>query len=538
LNQDPAERPRSPKTWFGHPKGVFLIAFSELWERFSFYGMTALLPLYLSADTAAGGWGWSRADALLFYGFYAGLVFIVPVAGGWVANNHLGERRCICLGAVLLAAGHLALAGASAVPVLAEQLTGTDAQQTIVRSGVPLGRIWALDDVRPALDAAAARAGEPRSVALERSRVAIWTYAGVSGMFLFGLVCIVVATGLFKSSVSSIVGKLYPSADARRDAGYAVFLTCVYIGAMLATFTVGGLGEIYGWHYGFGAAAASVTLALVLYLWKAQAYLGDVGVVPDRKASEVASRTPQAQAAGLNREERDRLWVAFAQGVFTTVYAAAFFQKGGLLNLYTREHVDRHLSGTEIPATWFLSVSTLVFMLVTPLLALACLRLARRRRNPSASYKLGAGLLVMGAAYVILGNAEAARVAAGEPAISAVWLTGMYVLFGIGDALVWPHQMALATKLSPSRYTTLTIGVWHLTVGIGIWLAGLIGATVERLGNLSVFSSLAVLCILCGGLAMVITPALQRRMHGAEDTSIANVAPARATAMRWRRQPS
>lgn len=500
-------------TWFGHPKGVFLVAFTELWERFSYFGMAALLALYLASPVASGGWGWSRSEAALFYGFYAGLVFAVPVVGGWLANNHLGERRCILIGALLLVTGHVLLGGPAFVPYLIEQLTGVDARAIIVQSDVALGRLWAMSDVAPRLQAAAAQIGGAEHLQ-SLSRAAVWSYLGASGSFLFGLVCIVVATGLFKAAIASIVGKLYPAADARRDTGYAVFFTCIYLGAMLANFAVGGLGETLGWHYGFGAAAGGMAIATTLYVWKQQEYLGDLGRTPDR----VASRTPRAP---LTEAERDRIRVVIMQGAFTTVYAAGFFQKGGLINLYTRDHVERAVFGMQIPATWFLSVSTFVFMVSTPLLAALYLRLARRDRNPSASYKLAAGLFIIGAAYAIIGNAEAARIDSGAPTIGALHLVAMYVLFGVADALVWPNQLALATKLSPSRYSAFTIGAWHLTIGFGTWLAGLIGNAVESVGNMQIFLWMALLCTFCAAAVVLLTPTMRRMMHGAEHTGVA-----------------
>jgi proton-dependent oligopeptide transporter, POT family len=493
-------------TWFGHPKGVFLVAFTELWERFSYFGMAALLALYLASPVASGGWGWSRSEAALFYGFYAGLVFAMPVVGGWLANNHLGERRCILIGALLLMTGHLSLGGPAFVPYLIEQLTGVDPRTVIVQSNVAVGRLWALGDVVPAL---AEAAGSQRLAS-----IAMWSYVGASGSFLFGLVCIVVATGLFKASIASIVGKLYPAADARRDTGYAVFFTCIYLGAMLANFAVGGLGETLGWHYGFAAAAAGMAIATTLYLWKQKEYLGDLGRTPDR----VAARAPRAP---LTDEERDRVRVVLMQGAFTTVYAAGFFQKGGLINLYTRDYVDRGIFGMQVPATWFLSISTLVFMITTPLLAALYLRLARSDRNPSASYKLAGGLIVIGIAYAIVGSAEAGRIEHGAAAISALQLVSMYILFGISDALVWPNQLALATKLSPARYSAFTIGAWHLTIGLGTWLAGLISNSVEIVGNLQIFLWMALLCTISGTAVVLLTPFMRRMMHGAERTAVA-----------------
>ena len=502
-------------TWFGHPKGVYLIAFTELWERFSYFGMAALLALYLSSSTADGGWGWNRSDAVLFYSFYAGLVFVMPMVGGWVANNYLGERRSIVIGAVLLTIGHLALGAAALMPSIVERMDLLNGQLVIVRSGVSLGHVWALDEVAPALATTAAQLGGTAEASASLYQAALWTYVGTSAFFLAGLLCIVAATGLFKSSISSIVGKLYPAGDARRDAGYGVFFTCVYIGAMFANFAAGGLGERAGWHYGFGAAAAGMVIGIGVYLWKQREYLGDVGVQPDLSATLAANPEP------LSRIERDRIQVAIVQGAFATLYAAGFYQKGGLLTLYTRDHVDRTLFGMDVPATWFLSVSILVFVIATPLLTATYLRWERQGRNPSASYKLAAGLLLLGVAYVMIGHAESLRIASGQPSISGAWLVSIYVLFGVADALVWPNQMALLTKLAPQRHATLAVGIWYVTTGLGIWLAGMIGAVVERAGNVQIFLGLAVLSLLAGVVVVLITPKMRRMMHGAEQPTLA-----------------
>jgi POT family proton-dependent oligopeptide transporter len=513
-------------TWFGHPKGVYLIAFTELWERFSYFGMAALLALYLSSSTADGGWGWNRSDAVLFYSFYAGLVFVMPVFGGWVANNYLGERRSIVIGAVLLTIGHLALGAAAFMPSIVERMDLLNGQLVIVHSGVSLGHVWALDEVAPALAVAAKQLGGTAEASSSLYQAALWTYIGTSGFFLAGLLCIVVATGLFKSSIASIVGKLYPAGDERRDAGYGVFFTCVYAGAMFANFAAGGLGERAGWHYGFGAAAAGMVIGIGVYLWKQRTYLGDVGVVPDLEKSLTAKSDP------LSRMERDRIKVALVQGAFATLYAAGFYQKGGLLTLYTRDHVERTLFGIDVPTTWFLSVSIMVFVVTTPLLSASYSRWARHGHNPSASYKLAAGLLVLGVAYVMISHAESLRLDQGGPSISATWLVSIYVLFGIADALVWPNQMALLTKLAPKRYATLAVGIWYVTTGLGIWLAGMIGAVVERAGNLQIFVGLAVLSLLAGATVMLITPQMRRMMHGAEDITMTTGQPNEARQVR------
>lgn len=212
--------------WLGHPRGLFVVAFTELWERFSYWGMAGLLVLFLTAPPASGGWGWDSARALQLYGWYAGLAFILPVAGGWLANNYWSERCCIFYGGVIIALGHLLLAGS----------------------------VWAVTH------------------GLERA------------VFLAGMGLILIGTGLMKPTISSLVTHLYPEGGARRDEGFNVFFVAIYIGAFWGAIVAGYLGERVGWHYGFGAAAVGMVLGLLCYVAKQDAWLGDLGsVVPARQ---------------------------------------------------------------------------------------------------------------------------------------------------------------------------------------------------------------------------------------------------------------
>ncbi|MBL8269829.1 peptide MFS transporter [Steroidobacter sp.] len=221
-----ARRDLIAPAWFGHPRGLFVVAFTEMWERFSYWGMAGLLVLFLTAPTSSGGWGWDGATALKLYGWYAGLAFVLPVAGGWLANNYWSERRCILVGSIVIALGHLLLAGA------------------ILMAAVGL-------------------------------EVAT---------FLAGMALILIGTGLMKPTISSVVTHLYPEGGARRDEGFNVFFVAIYIGAFWGAIVAGYLGERVGWHYGFGAAAVGMVLGLLCYLAKQDAWLGDLGtVVPARQ---------------------------------------------------------------------------------------------------------------------------------------------------------------------------------------------------------------------------------------------------------------
>lgn len=435
------ERP----TWFGHPRGMFLVAATELWERFSYWGLAGLLVLFLTATPASGGWGWETSAALQLYGWYAGLAFILPVGGAWLANNVLSERRCITLGAIVILLGHLLLAV----------------------SGLGDALRW---------------------------------------VFLVGLALILIGTGLLKPTISSIVAELYPEGGARRDEGFAFFFVAIYIGALFGAIIAGYLGERVGWHLGFGSAGLGMAVGLACYLWKQHAWLGTTGTVIRRRV--------RFEKQPLTRVERDRLIVVGVQGLFTVIYAAAFYQMFGLLNVYARDHLDRHIGAFEIPTTWLQTINLWSFFVCVPALAWLWRRLARRARNPSASYKLALGIAVLGAGYGILIVAEGGRHAV-NPGV--IWLVAAYLLFGLGDSLVWANQISLTSKLAPERYGPVAVGGWYICIGLGTWLTGYIGALVAQYPFRNVFTGLAISCLVAAVLLTLLTPILKRYMHGAED---------------------
>jgi len=497
-----------PKSLLGVPKGVALLAFSELWERFSFYAILALLTLFLSADVSSGGWGWQPHEAILFYGFYAGSAYALPVLGAWLANNHLGEQRCIMIGLWLFFLGHVLLASPNVIPAVAEIFVGFDVTPLLEAARLPQGQLWNLPAIRADLT----------EVAGDEARGALlyWVYVLRSSVFYLGLTCLLFATGFFKSTVASLITKFYPEADARRDAGLAMLFTAVYGGAILANIVAGGLGEKLGWAYGFGAAALGISIAIVALLAKRKPWLGNLGIVPDLKSVE----SHAVGSARLGKEDRDRLTVLFVQSICTTIYAAAFFQKGGLLSVYTRDYVSRTLFGGTVPVTWILSISTIIFMVVTPMFAWIFLSLARRNANPDASRKLFTGLICIGTAYAMLAFAEWGRLESSSQAIHIVWIVLCFVLFGIADALVWPTQLALASKLAPQRYQTMTIGIWHLTVAFGVLAGSLYGSLSRSVEIFTLFIGTAMMCMCAAMLLWSLRRWMTARLHGAEHTGV------------------
>lgn len=488
-------------TWFGYPKGVFLVAFTELWERFSYYGLVGLLVLYLTRSTLEGGFGWAPADAVRLYGFYTGLIFCVPVLGGWLANNHLGERRCILWGGTFIVLGHVLLGGPAYWPQLIGHFSGIDAEASLRGAGVALGHLFPGAETWTQL---AAFTGDPVVPPALR-----WAYLASGWSFMGGLALIMIGTALIKPTISSIVAQFYEQGDPRKDLAFSVFWMCLYIGTLLGYFVAGTLGERLGWHYGFMSAGVGMSLGLVVYLWKQHAWLADLGSAPMARDKTVA-------AEPLNAVERDRLLVLFVQSMFVIVYTVAFYQKGGLLNLYGREHTDRMMWGFEIPATWLLSINPVVFMLAVPAFDLLWRRYARRGIIVPASRKLMLGLLVIGTGYLfMIGAITEAGPGLAEKS-SPLWLLGLYICFGTADALVWPVQMSLASKLTPRRFMAFTIGSWYILVGVGTWLTALVGPLAFQIGFRYVFFGIIAACVLAAILLYLLTSFLNRKTHGAE----------------------
>jgi POT family proton-dependent oligopeptide transporter len=482
-------------TWFGYPKGVFLLSFTELWERFSYYGMLALLVLFLTASVERHGFGWERTSALHLYGFYTGLIFCAPLAGGWIANSYWGERRCILLGGVLLVLGHASLGGPALIPWLAERASGVDVRGVWEHAGVSLGSLFPGVATERALRDASVAAGLAPTTTL-------FVYRAVAIAFLGGLLLIALGTALLKPAISSIVGRFFADGDARREAAFSLFFVGIYLGGLAATFVVGFLGERVAWHWGFTAAGVGMSLGLTAYLCKQSAYLADIGRAPVR-AGHGARRA-------FTPTERDRIKLIVLQGLFTVAYAAAFYQKGGLLTLFASEHLDRTVDGWQIPATWFLTVSTVTFVLVTPFTGRLWTALAKRDRNPSAPVKLAWGLLAIGLGYVVIATVTARTL---DGAFWG-WLVVTYVCFGIGDALVWPIQIATVSRLAPAELSAVFVGGWYLTIGLGSWLTGYIGAFGYRWGMHEVFVLLAAGTLLLGATLWLASPRLRPLAHG------------------------
>ncbi len=518
------------RTMFGHPLGLFLLFCVEMWERFSYYGMRALLVLYLIAvvnpePDAHGfvnpGRGWTKAQASVLYGWYTGLAYLLPMAGGIIADKLIGTHRSMVLGGTLIALGHVVLA-VSGLGEMAHNEFGMS-------------------------------------------------------MFIFGLALIILGTGHFKPCVSVMVGQLYGEKDPRRDGAFTIFYMGINLGAFLCAFVCGTLGEKVGWHVGFGSAAVGMIAGLVMYLiWRPQ-FLAGVGEAPTPQGAArawiwlpicivIAGAVARFYASGVfgalqdgfNRLETwqsnglifGMLWAALIGAILFTLMQSredrgptasififltfniffwlAFEQAGSSMNVFANEKTDRHLGGWEMPATWLQSVNPGVIIFMGPLFAGLWTWLGKRRMNPSQPAKIGIGLILLGIGFGILTWGASTAVADGARA-NLLFLLWAYVFHTFGELCLSPTGLSYVTKAAPVRYVSLLMGIWFLSSFVANLAGGLIASKVEAIeqgkiqlpwhfgGQADFFFLFVVSSIVPGVLILALTPWLKKLIAGREE---------------------
>lgn len=442
-----------PKGEFlGHPKGLFILFTTEMWERFSYYGMRALMVLTLIAGTDAlnPGFGWSAPSALMLYGWYTGLVYFTPLFGGWFADNFLGQRRAIVLGGIIMAIGQFTLA--YAVP-------------------------------------------------------------GNINLFYVGLFCLVIGNGFFKPNISTLVGELYPQGDRRRDAAFTIFYMGINLGAFLSPLIASTLGEnpMYGWKYGYLVAGIGMVLSVIIQLALGDRYLGKVGHEPSAKLS-LAKNGGVKQP--LTYEERDRIKVMFVIFVFVVLFWASFEQAGGLMNIYASERTDRLLPtfNFEIPAGWFQSMNPFYVILLAPFFSIFWSKLGSK--NPSTPTKMVFGLLLTAVAFLIMVGAVIDQKANGLA--SMWWLAAAYLFQSMGELCISPVGLSMTTKLAPLRFASLMMGLWFLINFFASILAGFVGSYAEHFGEMAIFGGIVVANLVFALGLWAISGKLVDWMHGVE----------------------
>lgn len=505
--------PIEEQTFFGHPKALFILFFTEMWERFSFYGMKALLIFYLTKYHL-----FSDDAGNLLIGSYAALVYAVPVIGGFIADKYLGFRKAIVFGGIMLVLGHLGMA-----------YEGNAATQSMT--------------------------GE-----ITRDNIALQ-------VFYFSLSLIILGVGFLKANISSLVGELYTVGDKRRDSGFTLFYMGINLGSFLATIICVWLGETYGWSYGFGAAGVGMFFGLLtfisgkkLLMGKGESnnqpfleqksfglknewliYIGSIlstllfwQMVQNHDAVSIA-----LQVAGgisflyivyyavtkLDGKAREQLIALTILIIFTIVFWALFEQAYTSMNLFADRILDRHIFGFELSAGQFLSFNALFIILLAPVFAWMWVKLGKYNPNTAVKFALALALVGLGFGALVMGINVS-----GAGKVAAVWLILAYLLHTCGELSLSPVGLSAVTKLSPVKIVGFMMGVWFLATASSEFIASVLAniASVDTSNGeapnlnlakesyLKLFEYLFYTGIGFGAILLALSPVIKKLMHGVD----------------------
>ena len=482
----------------GHPKGLFVLFFAEMWERFSYYGMRALLIFYLTQH-----WLFSDEKASVIYGAYTALVYIAPVLGGYLADKYLGQRKAVLFGAVLLTIGHFLMAFEG------EAAVGHEANPMI-------------------------------------------------NVFWAALAFIIVGSGFLKANISVIVGQLYPRTDIRRDGAYTIFYMGINVGAAVGTIIAGYLGQTYGWAYGFGAAGIGMLLGLVVFVIFKPLLLGKgESSVPEKLEAPYMGLKfewflylvgfvavaitwwlvqNQAvvgsilgifglllvayvvwQAIKIGGHDRDRIFAAMFLIFGSILFWALFEQAGSSLNLFTDRYVDRQ----GVSASIFQSINPIYIILLAPVFAAVWTWLGKKGLEPSAPAKFGLGLIQLGAGFLVL--VFGASAVGMENMTPVIFIFLIYLLHTTGELCLSPVGLSAMNRLAPAHMASLIMGTWFFASATGNFVAGLIAAATgseaasgegaSKEVVLGVYNQIGWIAVGVGVGVIVISPLIKKLMH-------------------------
>lgn len=492
----------------GHPKGLYLLFFTEMWERFSYYGMRAIFILYMTKMLLM-----PDAEASNIYGSYTGLVYLTPLLGGYLSDRFLGNRRSIEAGGLLMALGQFAMFFSAAT-------TGAAA----------LSLMW------------------------------------------IGLTLLIVGNGFFKPNISTMVGQLYPKGDRRVDAAFTVFYMGINLGAFFSPLICGTLAEKVDFKWGFLAAGIGMVFGLITFMMQKNKVLVDADNNPiglPVKKMGVKEYGIIAGAIGiiffllnfksmfnsdqdvigyliygamvvmpliiltdksLQKEERDRIIVIFILAFFVIFFWGAFEQAGASLTLFAERQTNRNIFGIEMPASYFQSVNPLAIILLAPLFSSMWLGLGKRNMEPSSPKKMAIGLILVSLGYAVIAFAVYGMGAMDK--VSMFWLFALYIIHTMGELCLSPIGLSMVSKLSPARFSSLLMGTWFLANAAANKFAGTLSALIPGGGEHgegttttsflgfqieNLFDFFLVFIVMCGVAAMIlllISRWLGKKMHG------------------------
>ena len=475
---------RKPEA-FGHPKGLYMLFFAEMWERFSYYGMRALLIFYLTQH-----WLFNDSKSNLIYGAYTSLVYITPVLGGYLADRYLGQRKAVLFGGILLALGHATMA-----------IEGVGGQND------------------PTIN-----------------------------VFWLALALIIVGSGFLKANISVMVGQLYRLTDMRRDAAYTIFYMGINVGAALGTILVGYLGQRIGWNWGFGLAGIGMVAGLIVFVLGKKVLLG-AGEAPaplERNKEILLYGTGLAavavmwalvqyqdviqtlliisgvallgyvlyEAFKLEKEPRERIFAILFLIALNPLFWGLFEQAGGSLNLYT----DRFVAIGDVPASIFQSINPIYIILFAPVFAALWVALGKRGLEPSAPAKFGLALLQVGAGFLVF--VLGANSVGADAMTPVIFVFLIYLLHTTGELCLSPVGLSAMNRLAPSFMASLIMGAWFYMTAVGNFVAGKIGEATGGEGGemskeitLSIYNKIGWVAVGAGVIVLALSPIVKRWMH-------------------------
>lgn len=486
-----------------HPKALYTLFATEMWERFSYYGMRALLTLYLTAELAKGGFGLNREDALALYAIFTGLVYLTPILGGWVADNFLGKRKTVYIGGLVMAIGQLLLA------------TSAFMSSTL--------------DV------------ETRLL-----------------VFNFGLGVLIIGNGFFKPNISTIVGDFYDDNDPRKDSAFNIFYMGINLGAILGPFIAGALGENVHWGYGYLAAAVGMVIGVIWMKFNettledkglphnspegklvldakdwSDIFIYTIGLVlttlvvvlvwrelPDNVTSIISYVGFASLVLGLGyviyngtngSAEWSRMSVILILAFFNIAFWAGFEQAGGTMNLFAYESTDRMLFGWEVPASWYQNINPLGILIFAPIFSILWLKLDAMKLNPRTPIKFAIGLFIGAFAFWIM--SQASNAADGGNLVSPWWLVLVYLFLTLGELMLSPIGLSMITKLAPTKLVSVVMGLWMASFAAGNYIAGMLESILHKY-DFELYPFITMLMLASGTCLVILSPYLKKAMKG------------------------
>ena len=444
-----------------HPPGLYLLFLTEMWERFSYYGMRAILILYLTTELVSGGLGIDSSVALSIYGFYTGAVYFTPIVGGWLADRYLGHRLSITIGGSLMALGNIALFAHQSKTALFIGLGLMIIGNGFFKPNIStlLGDLYKGNESR---------------------RDAGFTifYMGINiGAFFAPLLIGFLSEDLFASTANGVMH--------------------------------------YGFRYGFLASAIGMIIGQVLFNTLANKYLGDIGKRP--AVAQIANKTGAKDKQPLTKAEKQRTMVILIITCFVVFFWAGFEQAGSSLTLYTKDLVDREVFGWTVPISWFQSLNPLFIVLLAPAISALWIKLANSKRGDlPVPTKMGMGMITLGLGYIVLlfavfqtGN-DAATMA---QKANMMFIIVTYLMHTLGELFLSPVGLSFVSRVAPVKLASLLMGVWLASSGVANILAGQLAAVTQSLGYFEVFAVIGGLAIFFGLLLLALSKKLVAMME-------------------------